>query len=119
MSKVEFQMQHFGNLFVTMDTSSPATSTTIFSVHVPGGADEITCTVSSGGTTCSENTTFVNRGAARIVLGPEELEDLFLMKDERSLEKMGQNAKNLLSSHQGATARTLQVIESRMNDSQG
>jgi 3-deoxy-D-manno-octulosonic-acid transferase len=62
---------------------------------------------------------FVNSGAARIVLGSEELKDLFLMKDERSLEKMGQNAKNLLSSHQGATARTLQVIESRMNDSQG
>jgi len=62
---------------------------------------------------------FVKGGAARIVLGPEELEDLFLLKDEGALEKMGQNAKNILSSHQGATARTLQVIEKRMNDSKG
>ena len=57
---------------------------------------------------------FVSSGAARIVLGPEELEDVFLMKDERALEEMGRRAKDLLLSLQGATARTLQVIESRI-----
>ena len=57
---------------------------------------------------------FVNSGAARIILGPEELEDVFLMKDERALEEMGRRAKDLLRSLQGATARTLQVIESRI-----
>ncbi|OGD34891.1 MAG: hypothetical protein A2V45_03530 [Candidatus Aminicenantes bacterium RBG_19FT_COMBO_58_17] len=57
---------------------------------------------------------FVNSGAARIILGPEELEDVFLMKDERALEEMGRRAKDLLLSLQGATARTLQVIESRI-----
>ena len=57
---------------------------------------------------------FVSSGAARIVLGPEELEDVFLMKDERALEEMGRRAKDLLRSLQGATARTLQVIESRI-----
>jgi len=60
---------------------------------------------------------FVTSGAARVVLGPEELEDLFLLKDESSLEEMGRKAKNLLSSLQGATARTLQVIESRISES--
>jgi 3-deoxy-D-manno-octulosonic-acid transferase len=57
---------------------------------------------------------FVNSGAARVVLGPEELEALFLMKDEKALEGMGRRAKDLLRSLQGATARTLQVIESRL-----
>ena len=57
---------------------------------------------------------FVSFGAARIVLGPEELEDVFLMKDEKAMEDMGRKAKDLLRSLQGATARTLQVIESRI-----
>lgn len=62
---------------------------------------------------------FVSSGAARVVLGPEELEALFLMKDERALEEMGRKAKDLLRSLQGATARTLQVIESRIAEGGG
>jgi 3-deoxy-D-manno-octulosonic-acid transferase len=62
---------------------------------------------------------FVRSGAARVVHGLEELEDLFLLKDEKSLEEMGRKAKDLLSSLQGATARTLQVIESRMAEGTG
>jgi 3-deoxy-D-manno-octulosonic-acid transferase len=57
---------------------------------------------------------FVSSGAARVVLGLEELEEVFLMKDERALEEMGRKAKELLRSLQGATDRTLQVIESRI-----
>jgi 3-deoxy-D-manno-octulosonic-acid transferase len=59
---------------------------------------------------------FVRSGAARVVHGLGELEDLFLMIDEKSLEEMGRKAKDLLSSLQGATARTLQVIESRISE---
>lgn len=62
---------------------------------------------------------FVSSEAARIVAGPEELEDLFSLKDARSLAEMGQKAKKLLSSLQGATARTLQVIESRIGGGKG
>ena len=57
---------------------------------------------------------FVSSGAARVVLGLEELEEVFLMRDEKELEEMGRKAKDLLRSLQGATARTLQVIESRI-----
>jgi len=39
-----------------------------------------------------------------------------LLKDERALEEMGRKAKTLLDSLQGATARTLQVIESRFSE---
>lgn len=59
---------------------------------------------------------FVNSGAAKVVLGKEELEDLFLMKDDSALAEMGCRAKDLLSSMQGATAKTLQVIESRIGE---
>jgi 3-deoxy-D-manno-octulosonic-acid transferase len=57
---------------------------------------------------------FVAYGAARVVVGLEELEEMFLMKDEKKLEEMGRKAKVLLRSLQGATAKTLQVIESRI-----
>lgn len=59
---------------------------------------------------------FVSSGAARVVLGREELEELFLMKDEKKLEEMGRKARDLLSSLQGATARTLQIIESQIGE---
>jgi len=59
---------------------------------------------------------FVGSGAARVVRSPEDLESLFLLKDERALEEMGRKAKTLLDSLQGATARTLQVIESRFSE---
>lgn len=60
---------------------------------------------------------FVGSGAARIVLGPEELEDFFMIQDENALEDMGRKAKELLQSLQGATARTLKVIETRITES--
>ena len=62
---------------------------------------------------------FVSSGAARVVLGREELEELFLMKDEKKLEEMGRKARDLLSSLQGATARTLQIIESQIGEGRG
>jgi 3-deoxy-D-manno-octulosonic-acid transferase len=57
---------------------------------------------------------FVGSGAASVVRGLEDLTEMFSMKDEKELEEMGRKAKKLLSSLQGATARTLQVIESQM-----
>jgi len=59
---------------------------------------------------------FVGAGAARIVRSSEDLESLFLLKDKGALEEMGRRAKTLLDSLQGATARTLQVIESRFSE---
>jgi 3-deoxy-D-manno-octulosonic-acid transferase len=38
------------------------------------------------------------------------------MKDEKKLEEMGRKARDLLSSLQGATARTLQIIESQIGE---
>lgn len=57
---------------------------------------------------------FIASGAARVVAGLEEMEEVFSMKDEKGLEEMGCKAKVLLRSLQGATARTLEVIESRI-----
>jgi len=57
---------------------------------------------------------FVRSGAARIIHGQEELEEIFKMKDKKALEEMGRKARQVLNSIQGATARTVQVIESRM-----
>ena len=57
---------------------------------------------------------FVRVGAARVVENPNELEALFKMEDPVALEEMGHKAKEHLSSLQGATARALELIESRM-----
>jgi 3-deoxy-D-manno-octulosonic-acid transferase len=57
---------------------------------------------------------FAREGAARIILGLEDLEEMFSMKDMKKLEEMGRKARELLSNLQGATARTLQVIEERI-----
>jgi 3-deoxy-D-manno-octulosonic-acid transferase len=59
---------------------------------------------------------FIASGAARVVAGLEELEAVFSMKDEKELVEMGRKAKVLLRSLQGATARTLEVIESRIEE---
>jgi 3-deoxy-D-manno-octulosonic-acid transferase len=53
---------------------------------------------------------FVRSGAARVIRGQE----IFKMKDKGDLEEMGQKARQVLNSIQGATARTVQVIESKM-----
>jgi hypothetical protein len=39
-----------------------------------------------------------------------------MLQDEKELEEMGRKARALLSSFQGATERTLQVIESRFGE---
>ena len=62
---------------------------------------------------------FVAAGAARVVRGPGGLESFFLLENEDDLEDMGQRAIDLLRSLQGATARTLQVIESRFGEGAG
>jgi 3-deoxy-D-manno-octulosonic-acid transferase len=58
---------------------------------------------------------FARSAAARKVSGQEDLEELFSMKDEKKLEEMGRRGRELLNSLQGATARTLQVIEERIS----
>ncbi|MEA3421254.1 MAG: 3-deoxy-D-manno-octulosonic acid transferase [Acidobacteriota bacterium] len=60
---------------------------------------------------------FVNSGAAQIIYKDEELIELFLFKDENRLREMGNKAKEILNSLQGATKRTLEVIEDWMVDS--
>jgi 3-deoxy-D-manno-octulosonic-acid transferase len=59
---------------------------------------------------------FVAAGAARVVRGPDDLAGFFMLQDEKELEEMGRKARALLSSFQGATERTLQVIESRFGE---
>jgi len=59
---------------------------------------------------------FVSAGAARIVLSLQDLEEVFLMKDENELDSMGRKAKDLLRSLQGATAKTIQAIESHISE---
>jgi 3-deoxy-D-manno-octulosonic-acid transferase len=55
---------------------------------------------------------FTRSGAARVVRNQSDLQEVFLMKDRAALEDMGTKARELLSSLQGATDRTIQVIES-------
>jgi 3-deoxy-D-manno-octulosonic-acid transferase len=54
---------------------------------------------------------FVRAGAAKIVDRPEDLEEMFLFKDAKAMADMGQRAKKILCSLQGATERTLSAIE--------
>jgi hypothetical protein len=42
---------------------------------------------------------------------------MFLIRDEKSLEKMGSSAKETLNSLQGATEITIKAIEAMMADS--
>lgn len=57
---------------------------------------------------------FVRRGAARLVSGLEELTEVLFLEEEIALQEMGRQGKQLLGDLQGATRKTLQVIESLM-----
>jgi len=57
---------------------------------------------------------FVRSGAARVIMGKEGLEDMFRLTDKTGLEEAGRKARQVLNSIQGATARTIEVIESMM-----
>jgi len=57
---------------------------------------------------------FVRSQAARITYNKEDLVHMFLFKDEKSLEEMGNKAKEILSSLQGATEKTIKAIEALM-----
>jgi 3-deoxy-D-manno-octulosonic-acid transferase len=54
--------------------------------------------------------TFVEGGGARIVSKPEELKAMFLFEDEAASAAMGETARKILATLQGATARTLDAI---------
>jgi 3-deoxy-D-manno-octulosonic-acid transferase len=54
---------------------------------------------------------FIRAGGARIVRTDEDLEGMFLLKDELGLREMGGKAKAHLASLGGATDRTILVIE--------
>jgi 3-deoxy-D-manno-octulosonic-acid transferase len=60
---------------------------------------------------------FVQSGAARIVNKNKDLDDMFLIRDEKSLKNMGRSARETLNSLQGATEKTLKAIETMMADS--
>jgi len=60
---------------------------------------------------------FVQSGAARIINENKDLVEMFLARDEKSLEKMGKSAKETLDSLQGATEKTVKAIEAMMADS--
>lgn len=57
---------------------------------------------------------FIQSGAARITYKEKDLVEMFLIKDEKSLEEMGDNAKKILNSLQGATEKTIEAIEAMM-----
>ncbi|NIO49270.1 MAG: hypothetical protein GTN73_07540 [Candidatus Aminicenantes bacterium] len=60
---------------------------------------------------------FVQSGAARIINKDKDLDELFLIRDEKSLEKMGNSAKETLNSLKGATEKTIKAIEAMIADS--
>ena len=62
---------------------------------------------------------FVRGGGAAIVEKPDELVDMFRFKDTACLAERGQAAKMILTSLQGATAKTLASIESAMPQAKG
>lgn len=57
---------------------------------------------------------FLDGGGARIVHGEKDLIDMFLFKDQEILREMGKKANRTLISLQGATEKTIRIIESRM-----
>ena len=60
---------------------------------------------------------FVQAGAARVVHTEDDLVDMFIMADGRSLRTMGDRAKKTLNSLQGATEKTIKAIEAMVEDS--
>ena len=59
---------------------------------------------------------FIRSGSVKVVSGREDLAEAFLMKDEVLLGEMGNKAKALLDSFQGATEKTLTEIENLMSE---
>lgn len=57
---------------------------------------------------------FVESNAAKIIKKKQDLVEMFLIQDENSLEEMGRRAKETLNSLQGATEKTIKVIEELM-----
>lgn len=57
---------------------------------------------------------FVESNAAKIIKKKQDLVEMFLIQDENSLEEMGSRAKETLNSLQGATEKTIKVIEELM-----
>jgi 3-deoxy-D-manno-octulosonic-acid transferase len=60
---------------------------------------------------------FVESDAAKIINKKHDLVEMFLIQDENSLEEMGSRARETLSSLQGATEKTIKVIEELMASS--
>lgn len=60
---------------------------------------------------------FLRCRAAKVVNSKKDLIEAFQMKEEQELIDMGKRAKELLDSQQGATQRTLRVIESLVSRS--
>lgn len=58
---------------------------------------------------------FTRAQAAKVVRGKSDLVGMFLLDDETDLREMGNRAKEVLNSLQGATEKTLQVIEAFMS----
>ena len=61
--------------------------------------------------------TFTQAGAARVMHTEQDLVEMFTMKNERSLRAMGDRAKKTLDSLQGATEKTINVLEAMAGDS--
>jgi 3-deoxy-D-manno-octulosonic-acid transferase len=62
---------------------------------------------------------FIAGGAAVVVEKPEDLAAMFRFEDVERLAERGQAAKTILTSLQGATAKTLAAIESVMPHAKG
>ncbi len=60
---------------------------------------------------------FIQAGAARVVKTEDELVRMFTMEDEISLRMMGDRAKKTLNSLQGATEKTIKVLEAMSGNS--
>jgi len=58
---------------------------------------------------------FVKEGGAKIIHNENDLISVFIMRDENRLRSMGERAKEILNSLQGATKKTLQSIEKMMD----
>ncbi len=57
---------------------------------------------------------FIQAEAARTVYSENDLVEMFMIQDEKSLDEMGNRAKKTLNLLQGATERTLSAIETFM-----
>lgn len=57
---------------------------------------------------------FLGTGGARVVSGEGDLLNMFLLQNQEALKEMGLKAKETLTSLQGATEKTIKVIESLM-----